>query len=387
MRVGIVGAGIGGLAAAAAFTRAGADVVAFDRPGAAPAGAGISLFSNGLRALDAAGVGEAVRALGAPPELPAGIRTPRGDWLTRTPPSSTADLRVVHRGDLHAILAAAAPAVRIETVAEIRTTADGAAVVLESGQRHDFDIVVGADGIGSRVRSTLFDDPGIRYAGYTAWRGVTSEPVQVAEVGETWGRGERFGVAPMADGRVYWFAVASAPPGWPVPDESVEVTKRFASWHPPIVELLRATDPRTILRNDILDLAHPLATFVKDRVVLIGDAAHAMTPNLGQGGNQALEDAVTPGRTRRRRGRPGRRASAVRLDSPRQDGADCPAVPARGPDRPGGQPGRRHAPERFDPGDAGPQRRPRSREDARLAAARAGQRPEMTGTGPSTRSR
>ncbi len=293
MRVGIVGAGIGGLAAAAAFTRAGADVVAFDRPGAAPAGAGISLFSNGLRALDAAGVGEAVRALGAPPELPAGIRTPRGDWLTRTPPSSTADLRVVHRGDLHAILAAAAPAVRIETVAEVRTTADGAAVVLESGQRHDFDIVVGADGIGSRVRSTLFDDPGIRYAGYTAWRGVTSEPVQVAEVGETWGRGERFGVVPMADGRVYWFAVASAPPGWPVPDESVEVTKRFASWHPPIVALLRATDPRTILRNDILDLAHPLATFVKDRVVLIGDAAHAMTPNLGQGGNQALEDAVT----------------------------------------------------------------------------------------------
>ncbi len=293
MRVGIVGAGIGGLAAAAAFTRAGADVVAFDRPGAAPAGAGISLFSNGLRALDAAGVGEAVRALGAPPELPAGIRTPRGDWLTRTPPSSTADLRVVHRGDLHAILAAAAPAVRIETVAEVRTTADGAAVVLESGQRHDFDIVVGADGIGSRVRSTLFDDPGIRYAGYTAWRGVTGEPVQVAEAGETWGRGERFGVAPMADGRVYWFAVATAPPGWPVPDESVEVTKRFASWHPPIVALLRATDPRTILRNDILDLAHPLATFVKDRVVLIGDAAHAMTPNLGQGGNQALEDAVT----------------------------------------------------------------------------------------------
>jgi len=293
MRVGVVGAGIGGLAVAAAFARGGTEVVVFERPGVAPVGAGISLFGNGLRALDAIGVGEAVRALGGPPELPAGIRTPGGRWLTRTPPSTTADLRVVHRSDLHAILMAAVPTVQHDTVVEVSTTADGAAVVLESGLRHDFDIVVGADGIGSRIRSTLFEDPGIRYAGYTAWRGVTTEPVSVTDAGESWGRGERFGIAPMGDGRVYWFAVANAPAGGSNSEESDEVTRRFAPWHAPIADLLRATDPRSILRNDILELARPSATLVTGRVALIGDAAHAMTPNLGQGGNQALEDAVT----------------------------------------------------------------------------------------------
>ena len=199
MKVGIVGAGIGGLAAAAAFARTGTEVVVFERPGSVPTGAGISLFGNGLRALDAIGVGSAVRALGPPPELPAGIRRPDGHWLTRTSASATTDLRVVHRGDLHAILMAAVPTVRFDAVGEVHTSAGGAVVVLESGRRDEFDIVVGADGIGSRIRSTLFEDPGIRYAGYTAWRGVTTGPVVVTDAGETWGRGERFGIAP--DGR------------------------------------------------------------------------------------------------------------------------------------------------------------------------------------------
>jgi 2-polyprenyl-6-methoxyphenol hydroxylase-like FAD-dependent oxidoreductase len=224
--------------------------------------------------------------------LPAGIRTPDGHWLTRTSASATTDLRVVHRGDLHAILMAAVPTVRFDAVGEVHTSAGGAAVVLESGRRHDFDLVVGADGIGSRIRSTLFEDPGIRYAGYTAWRGVTAGPVMVTDAGETWGRGERFGIAPMGDGRVYWFAVAGAPAGGSAPDESVEVARRFASWHAPIADLLHATDPRSILRNDILELDRPAANFVIGRVVLIGDAAHAMTPNLGQGGNQAIEDGI-----------------------------------------------------------------------------------------------
>jgi 2-polyprenyl-6-methoxyphenol hydroxylase-like FAD-dependent oxidoreductase len=200
---------------------------------------------------------------------------------------------VVHRADLHRILAAAAPPVEPTSVAEVRDTGDGATIVLDSGETRNFDLVVGADGIASTVRRSWPGDPGIRYAGYTAWRGVTRSPVDVPMAGETWGHGERFGVVPMGDGRVYWFAVASVPPNWPVPDERAGLLRRFGAWHDPIPALLDATDDEAVLRNDIIDVAAPLRGFARGRVVLVGDAAHAMTPNLGQGGNQALEDAVT----------------------------------------------------------------------------------------------
>lgn len=293
MKIGIVGAGIAGLSTAIAFARQGAEVVIYERPGTVATGAGISLFGNGLRALGAIGLAGAVRALGAPAVLPAGLRTPRGTWLVRMPAVTGADLTVVARSDLHAILTAAAPAVQPTLVTEVRDTARGSTVVLDSGETAAFDLVVGADGVASGIRRSWPDDPGIRYAGYTAWRGVTADPVGVPAAGETWGRGQRFGIAPMAGGQVYWFATATVPANSPVTDDKAELLRRFGAWHDPIRALLHGTDAGAILRNDIVDLAAPLQRFARGRVVLVGDAAHAMTPDLGQGGSQALEDAVT----------------------------------------------------------------------------------------------
>jgi 2-polyprenyl-6-methoxyphenol hydroxylase-like FAD-dependent oxidoreductase len=296
MRVAVIGAGIGGLAVAAGLQRAGAEVVVYERaPEIRAVGAGLSLFGNGFTALDALGLGEQIRALGGTGlTLRAGQRDPGGRWLSRTPPDAVAQLAVVHRADLHAVLLdALAPGtlrcgVQVDAVSD-----DGTSLTSASGVDR-FDLIVAADGIRSRVRAGWPTDPGVRYAGYTAWRGVTVGPVDLlGAAGETWGRGRRFGIAPLQDGRVYWFAVASMPAGTVIGDEYAAVSTLFAGWHAPIGELLAATDPAAVFRLDINELAGSLPNFRRGRCVLLGDAAHAMTPDLGQGGNQALVDAAT----------------------------------------------------------------------------------------------
>jgi 2-polyprenyl-6-methoxyphenol hydroxylase-like FAD-dependent oxidoreductase len=133
-----------------------------------------------------------------------------------------------------------------------------------------------------------------RYSGYSAWRGITSVPVDLnGAAGESVGHGRRFGIAPLADGRVYWFAVANMPDNAVFADEKATVEQMFTGWHSPIAELIDGTDAEAVHRTPISDLSRRLAGFHRGRVVLIGDAAHAMTPNLGQGGGQALEDAAT----------------------------------------------------------------------------------------------
>jgi 2-polyprenyl-6-methoxyphenol hydroxylase-like FAD-dependent oxidoreductase len=160
----------------------------------------------------------------------------------------------------------------------------------------DADIVIGADGLHSVVRQQLHGTVAPDYAGYTAWRGVAElDPSEVA-VGETWGRGIRFGQVPLTHGRVYWFAAANAPEGTSSKDgERAELLRLFRGWHGPIESLIERTPDGRILRNDIYD-RRPLTRWGAGRITLLGDAAHPMTPNLGQGACQAIEDAVVVAR-------------------------------------------------------------------------------------------
>ena len=108
---------------------------------------------------------------------------------------------------------------------------------------------------------------------------------------ESWGRGERFGIVVIGFGEIYWFAVADAAPGGVDRDVRSELLARFGDLHEPIAAIISATPPERILRTDISD-RDPIERWHEGPVVLLGDAAHPMTPNLGQGAGQAIEDAI-----------------------------------------------------------------------------------------------
>jgi 2-polyprenyl-6-methoxyphenol hydroxylase-like FAD-dependent oxidoreductase len=173
-----------------------------------------------------------------------------------------------------------------------RVDADG--TIAHSGGEERADLVVGADGVRSTVRRLVWPDARPpRYAGYTAWRWIASSTGRVDGGGETWGAGTRFGRAPLPDHRVYCYATANTPEGATSPDGDVaELRARFGGWHDPIPALVEAAAGSEVLRRDLYELPD-LASFTRGKVVLVGDAAHAMTPNLGQGACQALEDAAT----------------------------------------------------------------------------------------------
>ena len=300
MRVVVVGGGIAGLASALALVRAGHEVTVVERdPEPREIGAGISLWSNALRALGELGLVDRVLAVGGALDVDGGVRRPDGTWLTT---SSAAELKrrtgvellVLHRAELHTVLREALPDGVLRGGSAVTAVSDdGDAVTVHARNAHRADLVVGADGLRSRVREHVWPDgPRPLYAGFTAWRAVTDAPFRLSAAGVTWGSGSEFGMVPLPDGRVYWFATANVPEATDLGEQAIEVHRRFAGWHRPIADLLAATSPQAVLRHDIYQLPRPYPPFARGRVVLVGDAAHAMTPNNGQGACQALEDAV-----------------------------------------------------------------------------------------------
>lgn len=274
MKAIVVGGGIGGLAAAVSLRRVGWEVQVLERAAEfGEVGAGIGVMPNALRALEWMGVADEARELGTP-RVSGGVKASDGRWLAHLPDVGQEKIIAMHRADLHGVLLRALPSEILFNNVEVTGV-----------EELDADLVVAADGINSRLRAELLPDaPGPVYAGATAWRGVAPGPHDLP-ITQTLGPGGEAGILPLGDGRVCWYVAKVAPRA-----AELDPVELFADWHDPIPSLLRTTPE--IIRHDIYELPL-LPTFVSGRVALLGDAAHAMVPYLGQGACMALEDAVT----------------------------------------------------------------------------------------------
>jgi 2-polyprenyl-6-methoxyphenol hydroxylase-like FAD-dependent oxidoreductase len=304
LHVSIIGGGIGGLAAASAFQRQDIEVTVFERnPELREIGAGLTMWANGVQVLQHLGLGDALMAVSA--RL---IHFECWSWRGKRLGSmrlDTIERRVgapslgIHRADLLKLLAEAVDQGSIHVHAHcVGFSSEQGYVISHFADGHQLqtDLLIGADGLYSVIRGQLLGQRPPRYSGYTCWRGVTLFEEQHVSPGissETWGRGRRFGMLPIGNGRVFWYATLNCPAG--EQDREGERKKNllrlFGGRRHPIGSLIEATDEQAILRNDLFDRT-PVRNSGRGRVTLLGDAAHPPTPNLGQGACQALEDAL-----------------------------------------------------------------------------------------------
>jgi 2-polyprenyl-6-methoxyphenol hydroxylase-like FAD-dependent oxidoreductase len=300
VKIGIIGGGIGGVAAAVALHQVGINAVVYERaPRLREAGVGMMLWPNATRVLRDMGLLEDILARSGP-NTRFLVRGRDGEVLMNIAlGDSDVPAICARRADLLSVLIAALPPESVRLGCELHhleQVGDKVRIYFATGVVTEHDAVIGADGIRSRVRSELFGASDPIYRGYTVWRGMAlydGRAVRSGTNSETWGAGHRFGILNTGHGKFTWYATANVPSDHPdaLGGRKRELRQTFASWHAPIPELIEATDEAAILKNGAYDLA-PLRRWGDRLVTLLGDAAHPCTPNLGQGGGLALEDAL-----------------------------------------------------------------------------------------------
>lgn len=295
----IIGGGIAGLCSAVTLQQMGLNVKVYEKnTEPAFAGAGIIIAPNALQALKPYGISDEIIRQGNPSDG-FHILSDRGRSITQTAvPSGYGSVYSIHRRDLHHILLSALPPGTVEwgkQFLQLEEKDNRVRVSFRDGSQAVGDLVVAADGIHSNIRKQILQKDIYRYAGYTCWRGVVSAdglPGLSHHFIETWGTKGRFGIVPLPNNEVYWYALINAPQSDPrIANYSTKDLHRlFQNYHDPIPSLLLKAAAHDMIHRDIVDIT-PMERFYSGRVVFIGDAAHAITPNMGQGACQAIEDA------------------------------------------------------------------------------------------------
>jgi salicylate hydroxylase len=305
LRAAVVGGGIGGISAACSLRQRGVDVTVFEQAKAlGEIGAGVLLLPNGLRQLERLGLGEALAAVGA--KIGDSSQYYRADGTVVGPIVTTDStgwngVYGMHRADLLNTLAAKLPPETLRLghrCVGIVQTASSARLEFAHGDSVEADIVVAADGIHSTLQKYVVEPTAPEYSGVRAYRGLISPqklPGWREAAHMVWmGDGKHFIVYPVRSGRLLNY-VGFVPTknetieSWSAAGDVEELVASFHGWDSQIARLLETVE--TCYWWGLYD-RRPLASWTSGRLVLLGDAAHAMLPHLGQGANQAVEDGV-----------------------------------------------------------------------------------------------
>lgn len=305
LKVVVIGAGIGGLTTGIALKQLGYEVEIYDRVRELrPAGAGISLWSNGVKVLNQLGLGKEMAAIGGEMNRME-YRSHKDERLTNVPLQPLFEKvgqrpYPVARTDLQKMLLEAFGKDEVHLgmkCVEVSQDENSATAVFEDGSSATGDVVIGADGIHSITRAYVLGKPiDLRYAGYVNWNGLVPANPVLCEA-DNWvlyvGDGKRASMMPVGGDRFYFFFGVPMKQGSKTAPENrqEELFKHFIDWPPAVQSLIEALDPTQTNRIEICDIDPP-ERLVKGRIAVLGDSAHATTPTLGQGGCQAMEDAL-----------------------------------------------------------------------------------------------
>lgn len=292
----IVGAGIGGLTTALLLKQNGFSVRVYEAaPEIKPLGAGIVMANNAMQIFNKLGLRQRIEIAGNR-IAKMKITDEKLKLLSvMSPAKFEKDYGVaniaIHRADLQRILADEIGFENISLSKKLvaMEEADEFRLHFDDNTAANCDVVIGADGIKSVVRQSFLGNANIRSTGQVCWRGLCNIQLPASEQPhaiEAWGKGRRFGYVQLGENKLYWYAVVNQQ----LIANQAPLQQLFEDFHPMMLDMIDKTPVDSIHFSEIVDL-EPLHTWQRNKVCLLGDAAHATTPNLGQGACQAIEDA------------------------------------------------------------------------------------------------